>query len=121
MSEPQRALIIQDDDGIAYLLARAFEAAGLHVDAAIDGEEGLQLASAGDYALICVDDNLADMNGLEIMRALRSATYGGAVFFTSSDPDFARIGIENGAHHAVVIPFDPVDVTARARAFTARG
>jgi len=103
------------------LLARAFVAAGLRVDEAIDGEEGLALAASGDYALICVDDNLADMNGIEIMRALSARGYGGTLFFTSSSPDFARIGLANGAHHAVMIPFDPADVTEKAHAFTGRG
>ncbi len=119
-AQAPRALIIQDHDGISRMLAGAFKAAGYVVDETLDGEEGVAKARTGDYTLICVDDILSDMNGFEIMRALKAQAFAGAVFFTSSSPDFVRLALAHGAHHAVMIPFDLADVTAEARAVTAR-
>jgi chemosensory pili system protein ChpA (sensor histidine kinase/response regulator) len=48
------------------------ESAGYKVHTAVDGEEGLRLASAQDYRLIITDLEMPKVNGYEVIQGLRS-------------------------------------------------
>ena len=48
------------------------ESAGYKVHTAVDGEEGLRMASAQDYRLILTDLEMPKLNGYEVIQGLRS-------------------------------------------------
>jgi chemosensory pili system protein ChpA (sensor histidine kinase/response regulator) len=48
------------------------ESAGYKVHTAVDGEEGLRMASAQDYRLILTDLEMPKVNGYEVIQGLRS-------------------------------------------------
>jgi two-component system, chemotaxis family, response regulator Rcp1 len=79
-----RVLIVEDSEPTAYLIRKAFEARGKHVDwdlcFATDGEEALDCifqrgihaaASLPDFVLL--DWNLPKVNGREVLRMLKSS------------------------------------------------
>jgi DNA-binding response OmpR family regulator len=109
-----RALVIQDDDGLARLLAQAFAAHGYAVTDTPLGEEGVDLAFFERFDVICVDDILPDMAGFDVLRRLRSFDDVTPAMFVSSalkDPDVAARARAAGAQGLLNLPFAMADLT----------
>jgi chemosensory pili system protein ChpA (sensor histidine kinase/response regulator) len=68
----QWLLLIDDSLSIRKFVSRMLESAGYKVDTAVDGEEGLRMASAHDYRLILTDLEMPKVNGYEVIQGLRS-------------------------------------------------
>jgi CheY-like chemotaxis protein len=68
----KRILFIEDDRFIADMYRFGLEAGGWPVDVAHDGETGLRQALADPPALILLDLLLPRMDGIEVLRRLRS-------------------------------------------------
>ena len=66
-----RLLIIEDDRNSADYLVKAFREVGHMAEHAADGEQGLALASNGDYDVMIVDRMLPKRDGLSLIGALR--------------------------------------------------
>ena len=69
---PMRLLIIEDDRDAAEYLVKAFREVGHVADWSADGEDGLAMASDGDYDVLVVDRMLPKRDGLSVISALRS-------------------------------------------------
>lgn len=69
-----RILIVEDEEKLARVLQRGFEAKGYAVDTLADGEEALTRLSLhhGDYDLVILDLMLPSVDGLTICRELRA-------------------------------------------------
>ena len=65
-------LVVEDDVRVADFLERGLKAEGYAITLARNGNKGLELARAGDYALIILDWMLPGLNGIEITQALRA-------------------------------------------------
>jgi len=68
----QSLLLIDDSLSIRKFVGRMLESAGYKVDTAVDGEEGLRMASAQNYRLILTDLEMPKLNGYEVIQGLRS-------------------------------------------------
>jgi chemosensory pili system protein ChpA (sensor histidine kinase/response regulator) len=66
-----RILLIDDSLSVRKFIGRMLEAAGYHVDTAVDGEEGLRKVAAERYRLIITDLEMPKINGYEVLQALR--------------------------------------------------
>lgn len=64
-------LCIEDEHFIAELYTRALTKAGYDVTTIIDGAEGLAAAQSNKYDIILLDLMVPNLNGIEILRALR--------------------------------------------------
>src|SRR5271157_6557663 len=64
-------LLIDDDDDLRTLFAGVLRSAGYTVDTASDGKTGLALYSTGLHELVITDIVMPDMDGLELLEALR--------------------------------------------------
>ena len=70
---PQRILIIEDDADVRETLGDALRGAGLAVDLAVDGIDGLERLRAGPApSLILLDLRMPRLCGAEFLRALRA-------------------------------------------------
>lgn len=67
----QRVLFVDDDADLRRIMSSALEQAGLQVEQAEAGEEGLELlrAEPGRYDLVITDLSMPGMTGLEMLIA----------------------------------------------------
>jgi CheY-like chemotaxis protein len=69
---PKRILVVEDDTDVRETLAEAMRGAGLVVDVAVDGVQGLERLRAGIVpALVLLDLRLPRLHGEELLRAMR--------------------------------------------------
>jgi len=68
-----KILIIDDEKDIVAFLSRGLKSKAYIVDAAYDGEHGSLLARSNHYDLIVLDGNLPKLNGLAVLKEIRSA------------------------------------------------
>ncbi len=72
MPGPHRILIVEDEDLIRDTYARRLVHEGYQVDEARNGREALAQARQGLPRLILLDAMLPDLNGFEVLKALRA-------------------------------------------------
>lgn len=70
-----KLLIVEDDESVRTLAARALERAGYNIDIAADGAQGLESirAANGNYDLIVSDIRMPEMDGIEMAKAAAAA------------------------------------------------
>jgi signal transduction histidine kinase len=118
----RRILIIDDDDML--LIPTILEQAGYTVLTAINGTEGLQLASEHRPDLIICDIMMPPPNGFEVRRrlnqdpAIKSIPF---IFVTALTGQSDRLqGIESGADDYITKPFNRQELLARVKAVLRR-
>lgn len=65
-------LLIEDEAFISDLYKRQLDLAGFSTDVAPTGKEGLEMLSKKEYDLLLLDIMLPDINGLEILKKVKS-------------------------------------------------
>ncbi len=70
----QKALVVDDSRAIRGILKRMLAEYGFEVLQAGDGVEGLQALDrdAANISLLCVDYNMPNMNGIQLLRNMRA-------------------------------------------------
>ena len=68
----KRVLLIEDDNRIANFIQRGLKAEGYAVEVAVTGQEGLLLATEGQFQTIILDLGLPDIDGQKICEYLRA-------------------------------------------------
>ena len=107
-AQPETALVIEDDDDIRRLLEMTIAQAGLAVESASTGQEGLTQAQQQTYSMITVDIGLPDLNGLDVVRSLRDHYTGPVVIISARSSDTDReAGLAAGADLFLTKPFRP--------------
>ena len=98
------------------------EKAGINVDWAEDGEEGLRLAQKPIYDAIVLDIMLPKMSGLEILEIIRKKGIKTPVIMLSalSEVEDKVKGLEIGADDYLAKPFKTKELIARLNALTRR-
>ena len=69
-----RVLLIEDEPTTAKSIELMLGTEGFNVYTTDLGEEGLDLGKLYDYDIICLDLNLPDMHGYDVLKKLRTAT-----------------------------------------------
>jgi len=117
-----RILVIEDDAETARYIERGLKAEGHVVDVAVNGIDGLHLATEAAVDLVIVDRMLPGIDGLTIVRALRSN--GGAIpvlFLTALGAVADRVeGLDAGGDDYLVKPFSFSELNARVNALLRR-
>ena len=116
-----RVLLIEDDDELRQLLSRYLDSQGFTVREAATGSAGLQLATDDYCDLVVLDIMLPDLNGLEVLRQLRTRTHLPVVLLTARGDETDRIvGFEVGADDYIPKPCNPRELVARLQALLRR-
>ncbi len=109
-------LIVEDEDVTRFNLRNLFEAEGYVVSEAINGEGMEKQLQQNAINLIIMDINLPGKNGLLLARELTNNSELGLIFLTGRDSDIDKIlGLEIGADDYLTKPFNPRELTIRAR------
>jgi len=111
-----QVLIVEDEDVTRFSLRNLFEAEGYQVFEAIDGETMAVMLKQHPINLVIMDINLPGKNGLSLGRDLAGNKNLGLIFLTGRDSDIDKIlGLEIGADDYLTKPFNPRELTIRAR------
>ena len=118
-----RILVVEDEVKLAKAIRTGLMEGSAVADVAITGEDALWMAAATEYSAICLDVNLAGIDGFETCRRLREAgVRTPVIMLTARDAVDDRIaGLDTGADDYLVKPFDLGELQARLRALVRRG
>jgi DNA-binding response OmpR family regulator len=118
-----RILVVEDDKRLASTLRRGLEAEGFAVDNALDGEQGLWLASENAYDAIVLDIMLPKVNGFQVCARLRElGNWTPILMLTAKDGDLDEAeALDTGADDYLTKPFSYVVLVAHLRALLRRG
>ncbi|VTP63682.1 Dye resistance protein [Leclercia adecarboxylata] len=120
-ADPPHILIVEDELVTRNTLKSIFEAEGYDVFEATDGAEMHQILSENDINLVIMDINLPGKNGLLLARELREQANVALMFLTGRDNEVDKIlGLEIGADDYITKPFNPRELTIRARNLLSR-
>jgi DNA-binding response OmpR family regulator len=119
---PHRVLVVEDEAEIASPLVRTLEREGYAVDHASTGREAIDSAVRERPDIVILDRGLPDMDGVDVCRALREASYEGAVLIlTARARELDRVvGLDAGADDYLGKPFGLAELLARLRALLRR-
>jgi len=109
-------LIVEDEDVTRFNLRNLFEAEGYTVSEAVDGDSMEHVLKSNIINLVILDINLPGKNGLLLARELTRNNNLGLIFLTGRDSDIDKVlGLEIGADDYLTKPFNPRELTIRAR------
>lgn len=114
-------LIVEDELVTRNTLKSIFEAEGYNVSEASDGTEMYRMLEGNEINLVIMDINLPGKNGLLLARELREVADVALMFLTGRDNEVDKIlGLEIGADDYITKPFNPRELTIRARNLLSR-
>ena len=106
-------LIVDDDPDIQAVLADRLAALGYRVCTAATGRDGLALLEAEGPQLVLLDLGLPDMNGLDVLTAMRTQAPDVVVVMITAYGTVERAvqAMKQGAYDFVLKPFEPDHLT----------
>jgi diguanylate cyclase (GGDEF)-like protein len=118
-----RVLIVEDSVSQAARLRAVLEAAGYHVEMAVDGADGFRAFQASQFDLILSDVMMPGVSGYELCRKIKADPRGARVPFVlltslGRPLDLIR-GLECGADNYIYKPFQADTLIARIQTILA--
>ena len=108
MDERFRVLVIDDDESTRTTFAAILEDEGYNVDTAENGKEAIEKSNASTYRVALIDFRLPDMNGTELLNALRETIPKTAKIIVTGYPTLEN-AIDSVNKHADAYFTKPVD------------
>jgi two-component system response regulator PilR (NtrC family) len=101
-------LIVDDEQSYRQLLTLVFEGDGHYIRTAVNGREALSMLETESADVIISDVKMPDMNGIELLRAVRAVSPDtGVVLMTAfASVETAREAFKLGADDFIQKPFD---------------
>jgi len=116
-----RILAVDDEVRILNFLVSKLKTSGYEVLTARNGAEGLEQVKAQEPELIVLDVLMPKMDGLEMLKELRSFSTIPVIILTARGADTDRIkGLQLGADDYLPKPFNPDELVARIEAVRRR-
>jgi DNA-binding response OmpR family regulator len=115
-------LVVEDDVGLADVIARGFRRDAIAVDVTHDGKSALQKAVAVEYDVIVLDRDLPIVHGDVVCRTLaESASMTRILMLTAAAAVDQRVeGLHLGADDYLAKPFAMAELAARVHALGRR-
>ncbi|GGW37158.1 response regulator [Gemmobacter lanyuensis] len=102
-------LTVDDSPSVRRMIAMTLQDAGYSVIEAVDGEDGLSKATSARFDAIITDQNMPNLDGIGMIRALRQHPNGQGipivVLSTDSEDSLKQQAREAGALGWMVKPF----------------
>ena len=117
-----KLLVIEDNHDLVQVLQEGFEEHDYAVEAAYEGETGLNRARSGEFDCIVLDVMLPGMDGFELIDRFREEGHDTPVIMlTAKDAVDDRVeGLNRGADDYLIKPFDFKELLARVNALIRR-
>lgn len=117
-----RILVIEDDKNTSDIILSSLRAEGFTCDRTESGEDAIQLTRLYDYDGIVLDLMLPDMEGMELLRRLRSTKNRTPIIITSGLNGVAEKirGLSAGADDYIEKPCNNKELIARLHAVIRR-
>ncbi len=116
-----RVLAVDDEVRILNFIKSRLKADGYEVITAADGLEGLEKVHAEEPDLILLDVVMPKMNGIDMLKELRTFSRVPVIILSAKGSDQDRIaGLDLGADDYLPKPFNPDELSARIKAVRRR-
>ncbi|HRF96695.1 MAG TPA: response regulator transcription factor, partial [Aggregatilineales bacterium] len=117
----QSILVIEDDEDTAEMVCTLLETAGFEAVSVGKGGTALDEIAMLSPDLVLLDIHLPDMNGLEILKKVRSHSFLPMIVMSGFERDRDRVvALEAGADDFMSKPFSPDELVARVKALLRR-
>lgn len=114
---PERILVVEDDKVIRALVTTTLESHGISFLTASTGREALAEASRANPDVILLDLGLPDMDGVDIIRAVRQWSMLPIIVLSARTEDDDKVtALDAGADDYLTKPFSVEELLARLRA-----
>jgi len=115
-----KILVVDDEPKIRRIITSYLQEAGFETAEASDGETALELI-VGDPDLVILDVGLPGIDGIEVLRQLRTRSDTPVMLVTARAEETDRlIGLSVGADDYVTKPFSPRELVLRVKAILRR-
>lgn len=117
-----RLLLVEDDQGLGYILKEYLELNNYTVDWVLDGEKAWKIFQSNTFDLCLLDVMLPSKDGFQLAKDIRSIDQQTPiVFLTSKALKIDKLkGFKIGADDYIVKPVDEEELIARIEAITRR-
>jgi DNA-binding response OmpR family regulator len=116
-----RALVVDDEEPLARLVASYLEAASFDVEVVFDGPAAVEAAQSESFDVIVLDVMLPGIDGIEVCRRIRTFSDAYVLMLTARAEELdTLIGLSVGADDYVTKPFSPRELVARIQALLRR-
>jgi two-component system, OmpR family, KDP operon response regulator KdpE len=114
-------LVVEDDEDTAEVVCTLLNDAGYTTTAVMTGDHALNEISQAKPDLVLLDLKLPDINGLEILRKVRSHSFMPMIILSGMGQDSdGVVALEEGADDYMAKPFVPEELVARVKALLRR-
>jgi two-component system, OmpR family, response regulator len=122
MENTMRILVIEDDMEAAAYMIKGLKENGAVVDHMANGRDGLLMAASGVYEAIVMDRMLPGIDGLTILKTLRSSGNSTPVLILSAlgDVEDRVLGLKAGGDDYLAKPYAFAELLARLEALMRR-
>jgi DNA-binding response OmpR family regulator len=111
-----RILLVEDDPALLSILQAALSYGGFKGDAVRSGGEAVATFKSRKYDAVLVDLGLPDLDGAEVLRALRAISDVPILVVSGRDTERDKIeALDHGADDFIPKPFLPGELLARIR------
>lgn len=108
----KRILLAEDDQYTIKYLSDLISNHGYHIDAARDGLEALNYYKQDNYPVILTDLNMPKLNGLDLVKEIRSLNEISVIIVLSNETDIERVisVMREGVYDYLIKPPRPEDI-----------
>jgi CheY-like chemotaxis protein/Ni,Fe-hydrogenase maturation factor len=117
MVAKQKVLVVDDEPVVIWSCDRILNRAGIAVEGATSGRDGLLLAETSRFDAVLLDLKMPDMNGMEVLRRVKQDNPGITVIIITgfASVDTAVDAFKLGAFDYVSKPFTPDELTSTVK------
>jgi DNA-binding response OmpR family regulator len=117
----ERILLVEDDRCFRETVSRELTAHGYEIQTASDGLSALRLLAESDFSAVILDLGLPRLDGIEVLRHIRSESAIPVIALTARDALADRVqGFEVGLDDYLVKPCSLAELALRLRALLRR-